>query len=147
MSYDFASNGGQTVTSLSGPASGAIRPYDAASTATLARGLGWFSIGLGLSELLMPRVLSRAIGVREQHPLLLSLLGIRELVSGLGILAQPGRSSTWVKSRVVGDMIDLGLLGAAFGTRKRDPMRLAIATAAVAGVTALDIWCSARSSK
>lgn len=148
MSYDFSSNGGQTVTSLTAqPASGAIRPYRAERTGALARGLGWFSVGLGLSELLAPRGLSRVIGVREQHPLLLSLLGIRELVSGLGILAQPGRSGAWVKSRVLGDMIDLGLLGAAFGTRKRNGVRLAVATAAVAGVTALDIWCAARSPK
>jgi hypothetical protein len=147
MSYDFSSNGGQTVTSPATSPSAAIRAYQAEQTGALARGLGWFSVGLGLSELLVPRGLSRVIGVREQHPLLLSLLGIRELVSGLGILAQPGRSSTWIKSRVLGDMIDLGLLGAAFGTRKRNAARLAAATVAVAGVTALDIWCAARSPK
>jgi hypothetical protein len=147
MSYDVTSNGSQTVTDLSTKAgSAAIRPYEAPSTGAIARGLGWFSIGLGLSELLVPRALSRAIGVRKEHPLLLSLLGLREIVSGVGILAQPGRSSTWLKSRVVGDIIDLGLLGAAFNSPRRNPVKLAVATAAVAGVTAVDIWCAAKST-
>ena len=110
----------------------------------LTRGLGWFSIGLGLSEMLAPRQLSRAIGVPHRRDLLLPLLGVRELVSGVGILAQRDKARTWVKSRVLGDMIDLSLLGAAFSSRKRDPVRLAVATAAVAGVTLLDILCAAR---
>jgi hypothetical protein len=32
----------------------------------IARGLAWFGIGLGVVELLAPRVLARAIGLRMQ---------------------------------------------------------------------------------
>ena len=113
----------------------------------LTRGLGWFSIGLGLSEMLAPRQLSRAIGLAERRDLLLPLLGVRELLSGVGILARRDQATTWVKSRVLGDMIDLSLLGAAFTSRKSDPVRLAVATAAVAGVTLLDILCAARAPR
>lgn len=47
------------------------------SATTLARGLGWFSIGLGLSEMLAPRQLSRAIGVPYRNNMLVPLLGAR----------------------------------------------------------------------
>ena len=55
---------------------------EAWSAERLARGLGWFSIGLGLAEL------SSAAGGtihwrQSKHELLLRLLGMRELASGL----------------------------------------------------------------
>lgn len=107
----------------------------------LARTLGWFSIGLGLAEILMPRQLTRMVGARE-HSLLLRLLGLREITSGLGILTQR-KKDPWMWSRVGGDAMDLALLGLALagdGTSRRG--RLAVASAAVAGVTALDVYCS-----
>ena len=40
------------------------RPSRRARTAhSVARGLGWFSIGLGVAELLLPRLMSRAVGM------------------------------------------------------------------------------------
>lgn len=113
---------------------------------TLAKGLGWFSIALGLTEMLAPRQLGRAIGLRADHAAFLPLLGMRELVSGVGILAQTSHTQAWVRSRVAGDVMDLALLGAAWNARKTDRSRLAVAAAAVAGVTALDIVCSGRST-
>ena len=52
----------------------------------LARGLGWFSIGLGLAELLLPRTLARASGLRGRETLL-QVYGLREVATGLAILA------------------------------------------------------------
>jgi hypothetical protein len=106
--------------------------------------LGWFSIGLGLAELAAPRFLTRAIGVPGNHRLLLRLLGLRELVSGLGILSRR-RPTLWMRSRVWGDMMDLALLGAAFVVPRTDHGKLAAATAAVAGVTWLDVRSSRQS--
>ena len=40
------------------------------SARTLARGLGWFSIGLGLAEVLMPGKLARFLGVPENEGLI-----------------------------------------------------------------------------
>ena len=109
------------------------------------RTLGWFSIGLGLAELLAPRGLSRLIGVRAHHPLV-RMLGLREITSGVGILTRP-RPSGWLWSRVAGDAMDVALLGVAFRSYRGRPVRLAAATAAVAGVTLLDVICSRQLSR
>jgi len=106
----------------------------------LARGLGWFSIGLGMAEILAPRQLSRWIGV-EEHPTLMRMLGVRETLSGIGILAQE-RPEAALWSRVAGDGMDLALLGSALASGSADKAKVLAATAAVAGVTALDILCS-----
>jgi uncharacterized membrane protein len=112
---------------------------------TLARGLGWFSIGLGLAELLAPRQVGRAIGVRGKERVL-QMMGVRELTSGVGILTQR-RSTPWLWSRVAGDAMDLGLLGGAMRGADNDRRRLGAAIAAVAGVAALDVICSLRQSQ
>lgn len=106
----------------------------------LARGLGWFSIGLGLASLLAPGRMGKTIGVGE-HSVLLRLIGLRELASGVGILTQPN-PSRWFWSRVGGDLMDLALLGAALTSRDSRAARVAIASAAVAGIAALDMKSS-----
>ena len=104
----------------------------------LAMALGWFSIGLGLAETLAPSALARLIGVRNDRPLLFRLLGLREITSGIGILTNH-RPAGWLWSRVAGDIMDLSLLGLAFTAEGSARSRLVAATAAVAGVTALDV--------
>jgi hypothetical protein len=102
----------------------------------LARGLGWFSIGLGLAEMLAPRMLTEQMGMEGKEPLL-RFYGAREMAAGVGILMSdnPG---PWVWGRVAGDALDLATL--ATGLDKQNPRKgnVAIALAAVAGVTALD---------
>jgi uncharacterized membrane protein len=104
----------------------------------LARSLGWFSIGLGLAEVAAPTGLAKFIGVRENHTGLLRMLGMREIASGIGILTRR-KPSGWLWSRVCGDAMDLALLGASLMSSKSSKGRVAMATAAVAGVTALDV--------
>jgi uncharacterized membrane protein len=117
----------------------------------IARGLGWFSIGLGLAQIAAPRALTKLIGVRGDYSGLLRILGAREIASGIGILSQrrPDASPNafWMWSRVGGDAMDLALLGAASRLKKSNRGRIAIATAAVAGRTALDAICSQRLSR
>ena len=103
-----------------------------------ARALGWFSIGLGLSELLMPEKLARAIGFRR-NPLWLRVMGAREIAAGIGILAAQRPGAGLLQLRVLGDAIDLGLLASAWGPAGRHRDRLSVATAAVVGVTVLDV--------
>jgi uncharacterized membrane protein len=110
-----------------------------------ANALGWFSIGLGLAEVAAPRGLARLIGVRNR-PVLMRILGAREIVSGIGILARP-RPTRWLWARVAGDAVDLALLAGAFNTRKTKRERVGGAIAAVAGVTALDVLLSRRLSR
>jgi uncharacterized membrane protein len=104
--------------------------------------LGLFSIGLGLAELLAPRAVGRAIGVGD-HPAIVRMVGVREIVTGLGLLSEraPG---TWAWARVAGDAMDLALLGAATSSPDADPRRIAAATAGVLGVTALDVYSGQR---
>lgn len=111
----------------------------------LAKTLGWFSIALGAAELFAPGRLSRLIGVRER-PGLLRVLGLRELASGVGILAQTQRPAGWLWSRVAGDAMDMALLVAAFRDDRTQRSRLSAALAALAGVAALDVLSSRRSS-
>ena len=53
----------------------------------VARGLGWFSIGLGVAELLVPRMIARATGLRG-HETLIRCYGVREIATGIGILTR-----------------------------------------------------------
>jgi uncharacterized membrane protein len=109
----------------------------------LASGLGWFSIGLGLAEVAAPGGLARTIGLRDDESTVSTLraFGLREIASGIAILANPSRPAR-VWSRVGGDAIDLSYLGAAMTREGTDRPRLAAATAAVLGVTALDVLCA-----
>jgi len=112
----------------------------------LARGLGWFSLGLGLAEVMAPQSVAKLIGARGDHRGLLRALGMREIASGVGILTQR-RPTGWLWSRVGGDAMDLALLGAALSSGKARRNRVAAAAAAVAGVTVLDMLCSQQLSR
>jgi hypothetical protein len=113
---------------------------------SLTRGIAFFSVGLGLAELLAPRQLARLIGVDEDNENLLRALGLRELGSGVGIMQ--GNAGAFLWSRVGGDAIDLGLLAVALNqSKRRNRQRVIGAIAAVAGVTALDIAAALLASR
>lgn len=119
-----------------------------AGSRQLAQALGWFSIGLGLAELAAPGSVARLIGVpdTDRSRSTLRMLGLRELSSGIGMLSQP-HPAGWAWSRVAGDVMDLSLLGTALTSDDAKKGRVAAATAAVAGVTALDLLCSDQLSR
>ncbi len=100
--------------------------------------LGWVSLGIGLTELSFPKGLCRVMGVSKRHSGLMRLLGLREVASGLGLLLQPHRRE-WVWARVAGDAIDLALLAVTFRLPRANKGWLGTITAAVAGVTLVDI--------
>jgi hypothetical protein len=111
-----------------GPSS--IKPAD-----RFGRALGWFSMGLGLTELLAPRVLTRWLGV-EGNEALVRAYGAREIASGVMCLSV--NSDYGAMSRVAGDMLDLASLASAY--RSDNPKRgnVGIALAAVVGITIAD---------
>src|SRR4051812_22435069 len=74
----------------------------------MARGLGWFSIGLGLTEVLMPDRLARWLGM-EGHEGLIQLYGAREIATGIGCLSQ-NPPTPYVWGRVAGDALDVATL-------------------------------------
>lgn len=110
---------------------------------SFAKALGWFSIGLGVTELVAPRVIGRVIGAADDRrtQMLTRAYGLREIAAGVGILRQP-RRARWMWSRVAGDAMDIATLGRVMTSNRSRRGRTAAATAAVLGVTALDIMCS-----
>lgn len=108
-----------------------------------ATSLGWLSIALGTVELAAPHRLARTLGLSDDPRVasILRVFGARGIMSGLAILTRPDRSSgAW--SRVGGDAMDLALLSSAATSDGTDRRRIALATVAVAGVTALDVVCA-----
>jgi len=117
------------------------RGLPSASARRLAKGLGWFSIGLGLSELLAPRAIANIAGVSNTRTGLIRLYGLREIASGIGIFAQKDPSQAmW--SRVAGDVLDLTSLSVACTSPDAKRGRITLATANVLAVTALDVICA-----
>lgn len=110
-------------------------------TEQLALGLGWFSIGLGLTELLAPRTIARTAGMPDASPAVLRSFGMRQIAAGLAILNEPDRAA-WLWARVGGDAVDLAYL--ASGRRRQDNTRVSAAMGAVVAVTALDVATAAR---
>ncbi|MDO9710958.1 cyclase dehydrase [Paracraurococcus lichenis] len=108
-------------------------------TLATARALGWFSIGLGLAEVLAPQALARGLGMRG-HERLIASYGAREIATGIGILS--ARDPTpWIWGRVAGDALDIGTLATALDGHNRARGAAGAALAAVAGVTLLDLLC------
>lgn len=108
----------------------------------VARGLGWFSLALGATEVLAGEGLGRSLGM-ERQGWLLRLFGLREIATGVAILAseQP-RSAMW--GRVAGDALDLAALGSGLTEDNPKKENLVAAIVAVGGITALDYWCARR---
>ena len=112
---------------------------------SLALGLGWFSIGIGIAEILAPDQLARLIGVphTERTVKVFRVMGLREIAAGAAVLAASNRApGMW--ARVAGDAVDLGLLVAGMSASAGDPRRGAMATAAVSGVAVADLMVARR---
>ena len=112
---------------------------------TLARGLAWFGIGLGVAELLVPRGLARAIGL-EGHERTLQLFGLREIVAGAAMLATEAPEER-IGLRVAGDVLDGGLLSVGLAASNPQRTRTFMAVMAVAPVVALDVACWVRTRR
>jgi hypothetical protein len=154
------------VTTMDEPRAAAFAPEQAASLGTgtqrpgwnldierrvddgrmLATQIGWFSVGLGLAELLAPDRLTRALGV-EGSERLVQLYGLRELAKGVGILSQRRPSPAWLWARVAGDGLDLATLAGALDGDNPRRRNVLAAMAMVAGVTALDVMCARQLSQ
>jgi len=102
----------------------------------LAKGLGWFSIGLGVTQLLAPQLLTRTLGLRGREGLM-RVFGAREIASGMLTLSTEKQAG--MTSRVVGDLLDLAVLGAALGSHNRKRDNAGVALAMTAGLTLIDI--------
>jgi hypothetical protein len=111
-------------------------PSSMDSADRLARGLGWFSIGLGLAELLAPRRITRFLGLYGQEAVVRAY-GVREI--GAGILTLSTEKDIGLWSRVAGDVLDAMTLLPA--TRRSNPQRAnaGLGLTMVLGVLVLDV--------
>src|SRR5919205_3087162 len=111
-------------------------PSSLGSADRLARGLGWFSIGLGLTELLAPRTITRTLGLQGQEGLVRAF-GVRELGHGMLSLSVDKQVGLW--SRVAGDVLDIATVLPALSPRNRKRGNAELAFVMLLGVTVLDI--------
>lgn len=102
----------------------------------MARLLGWFSIGLGLTEAIAPGRITRTLGV-EGSENLVRACGMREIGTGLLCLSLDEELGLW--SRVAGDGLDLTTLLMALKEDNPEQDNVRLAMALVAGVMLLDI--------
>jgi uncharacterized membrane protein len=103
--------------------------------------IGWFSIGLGAVQVLTPRIFLRLFGIkaRNTNVLLTRVVGLREISSGIGIFAEP-RPITWIQARIVGDAMDIMLLGRAFTSKQiTNPISSGAALLSVLAITVVDL--------
>jgi hypothetical protein len=101
-----------------------------------ARALAWFSIGLGLAELAMPRKLARIAGM-PNAPRLTRAFGLREIGTGIGILTSTD-PSPWLWGRVAGDALDIATVSAGLVTQRK-PMRTLTSIAMLLGIAYIDM--------
>ena len=118
----------------------AIRGHSQSSQDKMAKGLGYFSIALGVAEILAPRAVCRAAGIRGLESVVRAY-GAREIAAGVAILASHN-PEPWIWGRVAGDMLDIATVatGLRQDNSKRDKSVLALTT--LAAVTIVDVICA-----
>ncbi len=121
--------------SLGGPSQGLAHKPTA-----MARGLGVFSVALGLPQVLAPAYVNRLIGAPNTATsrTLMRLVGARELAVAIGLLTR-FKPVRFLDARVAGDAMDLALLTTASRQKKSNTTRLSAATASVVGVAIADV--------
>lgn len=116
----------------------------------LARFLGWISLGIGTMTLAARPTVSRVCGI-DNSPgaqAVLRAAGVRELGHAAALLI-PRRVGWAAWTRVAGDAIDLiACTRALRGVRnKQRRQRLMYTTAAIGGVTLLDLYAAVRANR
>ena len=110
------------------------------ATRGLAQGLGWFSIGLGLTEVACGGAIARWLGM-PRSATIIRAYGVRELLQGIGILG--ARDPTpWISARVAGDALDIATVLPGLEGHNPRKDNVVIALVALAGVTAADVICA-----
>lgn len=105
-----------------------------------AEGLGYFSVALGMAELLAPQSLCRMLGM-EGHETLIRAYGAREVATGVAILTSHD-PTPWIWGRVAGDAVDIATVAAALRDDNPKKGNVVAGLAALVGVTALDVICA-----
>ncbi|WP_075511859.1 SRPBCC family protein [Mycobacterium ostraviense] len=124
-----------------------MKDASARATATLARGLGGASLGLGLAEVLAPGKVAVLVGVADtdRSRAVIRALGIRECGHAAALLLG---SPKLVWTRVAGDALDIALFGAGVLSRGRGARaRSAVAAVALTGIAGADFYAAVRAAR
>src|SRR3954454_8058964 len=115
----------------------ALRGHSQSSRDKMAKGLGYFSIALGVAEIMAPRAVCRAAGIRGLESVVRAY-GAREIAAGVAILASHN-PEPWIWGRVAGDMLDIATVatGLRQDNSKRDKSVLALTTLATVPIVAV----------
>ncbi|HEU4621098.1 MAG TPA: hypothetical protein VFS42_02650 [Burkholderiaceae bacterium] len=105
-----------------------------------ARSLGWFSIGVGVAQILMPHAMARLAGMPGRAGIM-RLYGVREIATGIGLL-RARNPAPWAWGRVAGDALDVATLATQHGHRPDAARRAGVAVGVVAGLAAFDVACA-----
>jgi hypothetical protein len=106
----------------------------------MARGLGYFSIALGIAELVVPGAICRAAGVRGLETAVRGY-GAREVATGVAILTSHD-PEPWIWTRVAGDLADIATVAIGVQQDNDSKGRSTLALAALATVTLVDLACA-----
>lgn len=106
----------------------------------LVRGIGLFSLGLGVAELVAPGRITRTFGLEGKENLIRAF-GAREIAGGIGTLSINPQPALW--ARFAGDVMDAATV--ALGTRHEDEEKRRnawIGVGAAVGFAALDAFAA-----
>lgn len=105
-----------------------------------ARALGWFSLGLGIPQVLVPGQVLKLAGIESTlgKRQLVRFVGLREIGAGVGIFSSQPKPAEWLWARLGGDAMDLVLLQTALRNPNNRKGRVLLASANVLGIAAVD---------
>lgn len=109
------------------------------ATLQVARGLGWFSLALGVAEVTCGDAIARWLGMPRAGALVRAY-GVREIVQGAGILGSQD-PTPWIWARVAGDGLDVATVLPGL-TDPRHRGNALVALTALGGVGVADIFCA-----
>jgi hypothetical protein len=110
---------------------------------TLSMNIGVTAIGLGLWGALFPRHVKRTLGIRAATPVVQTIFGVRELITGFTLAGDPTKSGMlW--ARFAGDLFDIAVLKSLDHPRNPKQGTARAALGIVLAVTALDLITAIR---
>jgi uncharacterized membrane protein len=128
-----------------------MSPVSEAVTDVSSGMMGLTSLAIGVAEFAAPEQVQKLMGLEDRpgHRGVLRVLGLRELMHGVGLLA----GSRWhrhqtsgLKARVLGDLLDSALLAMA-ARRTKDPAKFAAVATAVSVIGVLDLLLASRTEQ
>lgn len=127
---------GEVITTVGQP-SGREAASGFAQSDAIAERLGLLSLGLGAAGTLTPAAFASVMGM-PQHAGLFFVVGLREMATGIGLLAAENRAP-WAWARVAGDAMDLVLLRSGLHSTRSHRGRVTTAMLVIGAITVADL--------